>query len=157
LHWLLAVSVVANHYFLEGHDKIHHWLGYACVAFVVLRLLWSFWGAYHVKVNSFPWQPKLLLDFLRSYFRKDAKVYPGHNPAASYTYLLMWVCIFALGFTGWLLGLDAFWGDEQIETIHDWIAVGLQVLVLVHLIGVIADSIKFKRHTWLGMIRGHKG
>jgi cytochrome b len=68
----------------------------------------------------------------------------------------MWLAICCLAITGWMMGLDAFWGDERLEDIHGAIANALQVFVVLHLFGIIMDSVKFRRKTWLSMFTGRR-
>lgn len=155
-HWSLATAIILNLFVLEEGDDPHNYVGYAAVAFVCVRALWGFIGGEQSRFRSFPIQPKKVLDFVKSTLKGTAKDHPGHNPAASVAYLSTWTCVIALGITGWMMGLDAFWGEEWLEETHEAISNGLQVLIVVHLIGIAMDSKKHKRRTWLGMIRGNR-
>jgi cytochrome b len=75
---------------------------------------------------------------------------------ASWTYLLMWFCILSLGVTGFMLGTDLYFGEEWVEEIHVQFGDALQILILLHFIGIVLDAIQFKRKTWMGMINGRK-
>jgi cytochrome b len=35
---------------------------------------------------------------------------------------LLWSLVLALGVTGWMTRLDAFWGDETLHDVHAWLA-----------------------------------
>lgn len=68
-------------------------------------------------------------------------------------------CIhWGLGFvcfvSGWMQGLDAFWGDESLEEIHKFIGNALMGLVAIHLIGIARDAIIHKRKSWMSMVDG---
>jgi len=62
----------------------------------------------------------------------------------------------ALGVTGFMMGLDAYWGEEWLEDLHENLSTALMVLVVLHLLGIAFDSWKFRRKTWLGMITGRR-
>lgn len=126
IHWGLALAIFLDAFFLE--DAPHRLTGYAAVAFVFGRLLLKF-------------------------ILKD-KIPKARNPLALTVYLLMWFAVIALGVTGWLLGTDEYFGDENLETIHSWLNDGLLFLVLLHFIGIIKDAIYYRRKTWMGMISG---
>lgn len=83
--------------------------------------------------------------------------YPGHNPLASYAYFAIWGLIFALGISGWMMGLDVFWGEYWVQDLHKIFSLVLQGLVLVHWLGMLLDSYHFRRKTWLAMITGRRG
>jgi cytochrome b len=155
LHWLIALPVLMN-FFIEGGDLLHNILGYIALAAVFLRLLWGMKTRSHGRVSSFPLRWSELKEHALTIFQTNSKKYVGHNPMASWTYILIWTLVILLGVTGFMLGLDAFWGLDWVEKTHETFSVALQVLVLFHFIGLIVDSIKFKRKTWLGMITGRK-
>lgn len=156
LHWIVAAAVVLNLFVLEEGEDAHRWLGYAAVGAVALRGIWGFAGGEHSRFRSFPLGVASWRRFFSGIFFWRKEDFPGHNPLASVVYLLIWACIISLGITGWMMGLDAYWGEEWLEEIHANISTAVQVLVGLHLAGILLDSVKFRRHTWLGMITGKK-
>lgn len=157
LHWSLATIVVLNLFLLDGGDPPHEWLGYGAVGFVALRGIWGFLGGTQSRFRAFPVRPRQVLQFLVGQLRGRTPDYPGHNPLASVAYLAIWLLILSLGLTGWMMELDAYWGEEWLEDLHDGLATAIQVLVVFHLVGMSLDAWKFKRRTWFGMIVGHRG
>ena len=79
---------------------------------------------------------------------------PKRNPLASYVYVFIWLCVVCLALSGWLMGLDAFWGDETLEEIHEIISNILLALVAMHLFGMLTDFIFHKRKPWKKMLKG---
>lgn len=142
IHWLIALPVLAN-FFLEGGETPHEVLGYVALAFVVVRVAWGFIAKDQAHFSAFP-----LAQVLRA--RRD---YPGHNPQASWVYLFIWALVVALGVTGYMMELDAYWGEEWLEDLHETFSNSLLALVVLHLLGIAFDGWKYKRRTWLGMIR----
>lgn len=153
LHWLVALPVLIN-FFSEGGEKPHKYLGYLALAAVVLRLLKGFFSTDAAGFSSFPFSGAK--EHLQGLIKFQPPKYEGHNPLASWAYIMMWALIIALGVTGYMMGTDAFWGEEWLEEFHEGLAVALEVLVIVHFTGIIADSILHKRKTWLAMISGKK-
>lgn len=151
LHWLIALPVLTN-FIIEGGEKAHKVVGYISIAALILRIIWGFMTKSEARFANFP----LSLGEVKSFFQNKTKSYSGHNPVASWTYIFIWISVGFLGITGFMMGLDAYWGEEWLEEIHEILAKGLKVLILIHFIGIIIDSIKFKRKTWLGMITGLK-
>lgn len=156
LHWLIAVSVVINLYFLEEGDPPHRYVGYAAAAFVGIRLLLGLRVKDAAHFSSFPIRKMEIVEFLRSKIRRQSKDYNGHNPLASLVYLSFWFTIVMLGISGFLMGTDYFWGDETLEVIHTYLSYFLQFLIASHFLGMILDSVEFKRPSWMAMINGEK-
>lgn len=129
IHWSIAFIVFFNLFILNDGETFHRYLGYAAVLLVVIRLVYGLASKNH---RQFP------------------------NKIAYTTYLLIWGSLLALGLTGFLMGTDQFWGDELIEEAHEFFANTIQLLVIIHLLGIAHDSYKFKRRTWLNMINGRK-
>ena len=153
VHWLLALVVVADALILLDGDEIHQYLGYLGVALVLFRFYLGVKGVEHARFKSFPVSLSHLENFAKNYLKKG-HVYPGHNPLASIVYFLMWACVLFLGLSGWMMGLDAFWGSSEIGSIHSALSNTLLLLVALHLVGVLMDSFIHKRKTWLKMING---
>ena len=68
------------------------------------------------------------------------------------THCFIWFSVAALALTGWLLGLDRFWGEEWLETLHKNLSYALAGVVVFHLCGVLRDALKHKRATWMHMV-----
>jgi cytochrome b len=154
-HWIVAIPVLLN-FFLEGGELPHKILGYVALIGLLLRLIWGFKSTSHSRLAHFPLKRSEVWDYLASIAKREPKMYVGHNPIASWVYLLIWLMVVLLGVSGFMMGLDAFWGEEWLEEIHEALSNILMGLVLLHLGGIFFDSIKFKRKTWLGMITGKK-
>lgn len=156
VHWGLAACVVLNLFVWEEGETPHQWTGYVAVAFVAFRSFWGWKGGAASRFTAFPLHPRKVFAFLKSGMR-DEDYEDRHNPLASWVYVSIWLLILALGVTGWMMGLDAYWGEEWLEDLHSVLSTILQVLVLIHLLGVFGDSFRHRRATWLGMIRGRRG
>lgn len=156
-HWLVAGIILLNLYFLEEGDPAHRYFGYAVLAFVIFRIVYGFVGAEaEHSFSHFPLKIKNLFTFIKSKLNGTDVDYPGHNPAASWVYIVIWLCVIGLGITGWMMGLDRFFGEEWLEDVHGIISNILQLCILAHLLGIAFDAKRFKRKTWLGMITGRK-
>jgi cytochrome b len=145
IHWLIAVPVLVN-FILEGGEFIHEALGYLALGMVIVRIVWGFVTLDQARFSKFP---------LSKVFSARTD-YDGHNPQASWVYLLIWLLVAFLGVTGFMMGLDAFWGEAWLENLHETISNVLLFLVGLHLIGIGFDSWRFQRRTWLGMITGKR-
>ena len=127
VHWGIAFAVILNLFIFDEGELVHRLLGYSAALLVAVRLAHEFLIKTH---RQFP------------------------NKIALFTYLLIWGSIIGLGFSGFLLGTDKFWGDEVVEKIHELLANFIKGLAVLHLLGIFIDSIKNNRRTWLNMING---
>jgi cytochrome b len=153
IHWFVALIVLLDAFWLEEGDALHRYAGYAAVILVIIRFVMGKFGQGYVLFSAMPLGFSHTINFLKNHFSGDAH-YEGHNPLASVVYIIMWFLIIGLGVTGFLMGLDAFWGDENLETIHNLLSDVLIGLVVIHLLGIAIDAIIYKRKTWMGMIDG---
>lgn len=157
IHWGLALFVILNQFVLESGENLHEWVGYSALALVLVRVALGFFGSGPSAFKNFPLQFASMKTFwkgIRS--RKPDEFSEGHNPMASYIYLLIWFNVTLLALSGWLMGLDRFWGNENLERAHELFSNLLLMLIFFHLAGLLFDSIKFKRKSWLSMINGKR-
>lgn len=156
IHWCIAVALILNLYFLEEGDPPHEYVGYAATVFVLIRLIYGFTSQDAASFRNFPVSWTSIKEFIKSKLKSEKKDYRGHNPLASVVYILLWACVIGLGITGWMMGLDRFFGDEWLEEIHEYISILTQVLIALHFIGMALDSYIFKRKSWMAMLTGKK-
>lgn len=154
-HWALALCVILNLFILEEGEDPHQWVGYAAVGLVVFRFIWAKFAWGPSSFRGFPLSPASVIKYLKNKMNDDSKEL-RHNPLSAWTYIIMWLAVIALGVTGWMMGLDAFWGDETLESIHEYISILMQILIAAHLLGMTIDGLKYKRKTWFGMITGQR-
>jgi cytochrome b len=145
IHWLIALPVLVN-FILEGGETPHQVLGYVAFGAMLVRIVWGFIAKDQARFSAFPFAEVF----------KARRDYPGHNPQASWVYVFIWLLVGGLGVTGFMMGLDAFWGEEWLEDLHENLSNTLLVLVGLHLLGIAFDAWKYRRKTWLGMITGRR-
>jgi cytochrome b len=155
IHWALASVVLLNAFVVEEGDPPHRYLGYAAVVFILVRFVIGFIGKEHERFLNFPISVQNIILFLKTHLKKTHR-FPGHNPFASLIYIMIWICILSLGVSGWMMGLDQYFGEEWLEEIHEAISNRLLTLVLIHLVGMFSDSILYKINTWKGMFTGRR-
>lgn len=155
-HWALALCVILNLFVVDEGEDPHHWIGYTAVGLVGFRFLWGFFGKRPSRLKSLPIHPRTVWAYVRGGMKEGDAFAQKHNPLASYVYLTLWLLVIGLGISGWMMGLDAFWGEEWLEEVHGYLSTGVQVMVVAHLLGIAFDSIRYRRHTWLAMITGRR-
>lgn len=155
-HWIVAFACIANLSFLRHGDDVHDWVGYAALAAVVLRIVWGFIARGHANFRSFfPW-PRRLLAYLNLVLKRREPRYIGHNPAGAAMMLALMALVIICGVTGWMLGLDAFWGNSTVEAVHVWAANAIMFFLIFHVAGAIVESVRHKENLILAMVTGQK-
>lgn len=126
--------------------------GYAAAGLVGARLIWGVIGPPSARfVTFFPTPARI-----RAYLRTLGQPMLGHNPIGAIMILLLLALVLALGVTGWLLGTDAYWGDENLETLHEALAYGLLGCALIHVAGVLLVSWRTRVNLLKAMLTGYK-
>ncbi len=158
IHWAMAVIILLSLFVFDDGETVHQWLGYGALLFLFIRLIIGFFGSGYEAFKNFELKPARLIEFLKDHLRlKIGKNYLGHNPAASWSYIFFWLCVVGLGVTGVLLvHVDAYFGDERIEQIHELLSHFVQFFIVLHLSGLLLDSYIHKHRAWMAMITGKK-
>jgi cytochrome b len=56
-HWSLVAGFAANALFTDAEEGLHHWIGYAVLALVGIRVVWGLVGSPYARFSSFPPDP----------------------------------------------------------------------------------------------------
>lgn len=155
-HWTVAGGVIANLTFLRHEEAAHIYVGYAVVVALAIRLGWGFVARGHASFASFVPGPRRLLGYFGAMMRHREPRYVGHNPAGAAMIVLLMTLLAMVGTTGWMMGLDAFWGVAWVETLHEVTANLLIGAVALHVIGAIVESVRHRENLPLAMITGYK-
>ncbi len=154
-HWSLVASV-ALAFLTEDARKLHEFFGYTMVGLIGLRLVWGLIGSHHARFASFVPGPRRLVSYLVDMARGRERRYLGHNPAGGAMVIALLAMLGAIGWTGYLMGTDAYFGDERLEDIHELLANILLVMIGLHVGGVILASLRHSENLVLAMITGQK-
>lgn len=131
-HWTLVSTVLLNQFVLEEGETPHEWAGYLAAALVVARIVWGFIGSRHARFSdSFP-TPARLLRHVRAMRSGHLEHHWGHNPLGALMMFLLMGLVLGLGVTGWMQGLDAFWGEEWLQELHEVLANALLLSAGLH-------------------------
>lgn len=155
LHWTLAASVLGA-FLLEDARSVHRMLGYVALAVVGVRLAWGFVGSRHARFADFVPAPGRFFGFMGRMMRGREERYIGHNPAGGAMIVVLLSMVTLVGVTGWMMGLDAFWGADWLETLHETAANVLIALVALHVGGVLWTSVKHGENLVVAMVTGCK-
>ncbi len=155
-HWTVAGGVIANLTFLRHEEAPHIYVGYVVIAALIVRLGWGVLASGHARFASFVPGPRRLIAYLSAMLSKREPRYVGHNPAGAAMIVVLLGLLATVGTTGWMMGLDMFWGIAWVETLHEITANILIGAVVLHVIGAIVESIRHRENLPLAMITGYK-
>jgi cytochrome b len=136
-HWGLVSAVALNYFVLDDSKTLHEWVGYFAVVLVVARIGWGFIGSPHARFSDFFPTPSRVGRHVREMAAGRADRHWGHNPIGALMMLALIGLVLALGVTGWMQGLDAFWGNERLQRIHEVLANTLIALAGIHALAAI--------------------
>jgi cytochrome b len=131
-HWALVGCVVLNQFVLEEGETPHEWAGYLAAALVVARIAWGFIGSRHARFSDFFPTPTRLVAHLRAMRSGAPEHHWGHNPLGALMMFLLMGLVIALGVTGWMQSTDAYFGEEWLQELHEWLAHALLLAVGLH-------------------------
>ncbi len=169
-HWSLVSAFVIAYLTEEDFLSLHVWAGYTVLSLIFLRLLWGFVGTHYARFTDFVYAPQTIKQFLLDTLRLRAARYLGHNPAGGAMILLLLLALLLTTLSGLavyavedaagpLAGLFAggneFWGDV-LEEFHEFWANFTVFLVLVHIAGVIVESLIHGENLVSAMWHGYK-
>lgn len=155
LHWSLAVAVLGN--FLNEEGAIwHRWEGYAALGIVCTRIIWGFIGSHHARFSDWFPSPKRVIPYLQAMRRGEHPRFLGHNPAGAVMMLFLLIMVLAMGGTGYMMGTDAFFGEEWLEELHEILAYTLLSGVGLHIAAALLESWRHKENLPAAMVHGYK-
>jgi cytochrome b len=159
-HWSLVLAFTVSFYtHASDWDRlIHVRAGYIAGALLVARIVWGLTKTGYACFCSFPFDPRQATQHICHVLKGNAKRYIGHNPAGSLIiYAMLVTGLTAVG-SGWLVFNEGWLIDqpELLQTIHQYSTWGWLVLVTLHVIGVVTESILHKDNLIRAMITGCK-
>jgi cytochrome b len=156
VHWTVAALVVTDLLNEAGANPWHRNLGDAAGALVGLRLVWGLVGPRPARLSSMVRAARKALPYARSLARPAGELPAGHNPLGASMAFVLWSLVLGVVVTGWMLRLDAFWGDDAVERVHSTAAYVLGAMALVHVAGAIATSLRYRVNLVAAMVTGRR-
>lgn len=169
-HWTLVVAFTVAYISGEDFLTLHSWAGYLILGLLMVRILWGFIGTQHARFSDFVYRPDTVKQFLKNTLRFKARRYLGHNPAGGAMVILLMLSLLITVFTGllvlgaedhagplanWFSSSKNIWGDIT-EEMHEFFANFTVLLVLLHIAGVVVESLIHKENLVSAMITGFK-
>lgn len=158
-HWLFAGLFITAFLIAKTVDDdspvfSYHMLAGLLLSFtVLLRIVWGFVGTKHARFASFALHPRDLFAYFTGILSGDKRKWAGHNPASSWAALIMLALALGLGTTGYLMANGE---KETFEDVHELLANGFLVVVLMHVAGVALHALRHRDAIPLAMIDGAK-
>ncbi len=156
-HWLLAACCIAAFTLAlctSEHSRAfdsHMLFGLALIPLVVFRLFWGFVGTTYARFRTCIHSPGEAVGYLFGMITHTARRYLGHNPAASYAILAMFILVPCCIVSGLLIQSSKFF-----QELHEIISYILMVIIGAHLIGVVVHTVAHKENVALSMLTGTK-
>ena len=154
-HWTVALVFFAN-YWLFDDGPLHRWLGYGIAGLIALRLAWGVIGSPHARFADFFPTPSRLRAYVRALLRREHPVVLGHNPLGGLMIVALFTLLALLAATGWMMGLDPFWGADWVQDIHEILANVILVFAGIHIAAVILTDVVLEQGLFRAMITGWK-
>ena len=168
-HWLLVLLFTLAYVTGEDVLSLHVYAGYAVFGLMLLRVLWGVMGTPHARFGDFVYRPSTVLAFLKDTVALRARRYLGHNPAGGAMILLMLASLLLVSLTGFavygieqgagplaMLGGAGEFLEDACEEAHEFFANLMVLLVMVHIAGVVAESLIHRENLVKSMLTGRK-
>lgn len=169
-HWSLISAFFIAYVTEENLLTVHTLAGYLILLLISIRFVWGFIGTRYARFSDFVYSPGTVIQFLKDTMHLRAKRYLGHNPAGGAMVILLMVSLLVTTTSGILLlgveeqaGPVAHWFNQAgsfwsgiLEELHEFFANFTLLLVFIHVIGVIVESLIHKENLVSAMLTGFK-
>jgi cytochrome b len=155
-HWTLVLCFSGAYLSTDDIHGLHALCGYATLALVAARVVWGFIGRGHARFSSFVPGPRKLGTYLAALLQHREPRHLGHNPAGAVMILFLLCAVAGIGITGWMLTLDAFWGNGTVEDLHVLLVDTMIVAIVVHVGANIYCSLRHRENLIGAMVTGRK-
>ena len=155
-HWGLVTCVLVNYFVIDDGEAVHQWIGYVASALVVMRIVWGFIGSKHARFADFFPTPARLRRHVAAVRAGQRGDHVGHNPLGALMMLALIALVVALAVTGFMQTLDAFWGEEWLQELHEVIGSTLIGLATLHAAAAIVMGRIERTNLVAAMVTGVK-
>lgn len=155
-HWTIVTGVVLNFWVFEHGKYAHRVTGYVVVAALAIRLVWGIVGTGHARFSDFFPTPRRVIAHASALWRGEDARKLGHSPLGALMMLALMAILAGLGLTGWMMGLDAFWGVEWVEDLHGLLANSIMALAMLHIVAAVVESVRHRENLPWAMVTGKK-
>jgi cytochrome b len=155
-HWVLVCAVVTC--LVTGDDEgleffVHAYAGYLVALLVGFRIVWGVVGSPRSRFADFAYGAASVTGYSVGLLRLRPDRHVGHNPLGGWMVILMVVVLVGTSLTGFLTLAD---GGRAFEEVHESLGSFMQVLVFIHIAGVVVDRVLTGDKIVMAMITGRK-
>lgn len=144
-HWTLAGAFFLNMFVTEDGSFSHRWIGYVALCLLGVRAVWGFVGPRRARFSDFVPTRSRLRTHVQHLKHRTRDPTEGHNPLGGSMAIALMALILGLGISGYMMeNVDAFFGEEWLEELHEALANLMLAAVAVHVSAVL-----FMQH-WTG-------
>jgi cytochrome b len=155
-HWSVVAGCVLNLAIFTDGKGAHRWIGYGVALALAIRVVWGFIGTRHARFADFVPRPSAFVTYLKALAQGQEPRFIGHNPAGAVMMLALMALLAAISLTGWMLTLDAYFGNETLEELHEALANSILVFAGLHVGAALFESWKHGENLVWSMITGRK-
>ena len=150
-HWLLVIAFFTAYFTEDDFLTLHVYAGYTVLGLILLRLVWGIVGTRYARFSSFVTRPRVAWHYLKDTLLFRAKRYLGHNPAGAAMIVLLLISLLLTTLTG----LAIYGASESAGPLAGWFG-NIGVLVVIHVGGVIFESLAHRENLVRAMFNGYK-
>lgn len=169
-HWVLVGGFFVAYLTEDDFLTLHSWAGYVVGLAILVRLVWGFVGTRHARFSDFVTSPNEAWQYTWDTLLLRAKRYLGHNPAGGMMIVIMLISLVLVTVSGialygaaeqagpmasWFVTNGKTW-EDILEGIHEFFANFTLLLVLIHVGGVLFESLAHRENLVSSMINGFK-
>jgi cytochrome b len=140
---VIALTVDDDHPFFQWHMLC----GLGAASLLVARVFWGFVGSWPSRFSQLPLRPHEIAKYFAGVASGNALRYPAHNPGAALAAVAMFLLVPALVLTG--VGVVS-------DDLHEPLAYALMGVIVLHLVGIAAHTLRHRENIALSMITGFK-
>lgn len=155
-HWTVVTGCLLNLFILEDGGIAHEIVGYIVAGALAIRLIWGFVGTRYARFADFVPTPRRLAGYLAALAQGREPRVIGHNPAGAVMMVALMILLAGVSLTGWMMGLDTFWGEEWLEELHEGVANAILVLAGLHAAAALFESWRHRENLVWSMVTGRK-
>jgi len=155
-HWSLAGLFAANALIVDDDSWIHDRVGYAVAVLVGLRILWGVVGPRHARFATFAPTASDVTGQIADIATRRRRAHLGHTPLGALMIFNLLLSLLAICASGYMMTLDAFWGVEWVEEVHEGLVTWAEISIIAHVAAVLYESRRTGINLPRAMITGTK-
>lgn len=168
-HWLLVLSFSIAYFTHEDNRFLyfHVVAGSLLGVLIIFRVIWGVTGTQYARFHEFSFGFKAVLSYLKGLLNGSAMRHLGHNPAGGWAIFALFILGLSIVITGIvtlsaeeghgiLVGVIPYWMGEYSKEFHEIFTSVMLALVLIHISGVLFESIFHKENLVWSMLTGKK-